>query len=80
MLVMERNTIKSITVKSIEDYTLEELKTLDNSKFELDQAEQLDYNNNVVKCDYLGFSGKYIGYMWLVYTLTDGTEINIYYR
>ena len=75
MLVMERNT-----VKSIEEYTLEELKTLDNSKFELDQAEQLDYNLDVVKCSYLGFSGQYIGYMWLVYTLIDGTEINIYYR
>ena len=31
MLVMERNT-----VKSIEDYTLKELKSLDSSKIELE--------------------------------------------
>ena len=75
MLVMERNT-----VKSLEDYIVEELKTLDGSKMEVEQAEQLDYNPNVIKCNCLGYSGQYIGYMWLVYTLTDGTEINIYYR
>lgn len=75
MVTIERNT-----EKSLEDYTLSELKALDNAKIELEQAEQLDYNPNVLRCDCLGFSGQYIGYMWLVYTLVDGLEINIYYR
>ena len=77
MLVMERMQPK---IKSIEDYTLLELKALDGAKMEVEQAEQLDYNANIVKCDSLGYSGLYISYMWLVYTLADGTEINIYYR
>lgn len=75
MIVMERNI-----EKSIEDYALSELKALNNAKIELEEAEQLDYNPNIIRCDSLGYSGQYIGYMWLVYTLTDGTEINLYYR
>lgn len=74
MLVMERNT------KSLGEYTLEELKELDYTKIELEKIEQLDHNENISSCDCLGFSGYYIGYKWLLYTLTDRTEINIYYR
>ena len=77
MLLMERKTKNQ---KAIENYTLDELKAMNGSRLELEEAEQLDFNPNVISCDKVGYSADHLGYVWLDYTLIDDTHIDIYFR
>ena len=79
MLLMERKTKKQ-EKKSIEGYTLDELKALNGSRMELEEAEQLDFNPLIIRCDKVGYSADHLGYVWLDYTLIDDTHIDIYFR
>ena len=78
MLLMERKTKKQ-EKKAIEDYSLDELKTLNGSRLELEDAEQLDFNPLIIRCDKVGYSADHLGYVWLDYTLIDDTHIDIVY-
>lgn len=80
MLLMERKTRQKQKEKTIEDYSLDELKALNGSKLELEEAEQLDFNPLVIGCDKVGYSADHIGFVWLDYTLSDGSHIDIYFR
>lgn len=79
MLLMERKT-KNQGKKGIEGYSLDELKAMNGSKLELEEAEQLDFNPNVINCDKVGYSTDHLGYVWLDYTLSDNSHIDIYFR
>ena len=79
MLLMERKKQKQIK-KGIEGYNLDELKALNGARLELEEAEALDFNPLVIGCDNVGYSADHLGYVWLDYTLSDGSHIDIYFR
>ena len=79
MLLMERKTKKQ-EKKAIEGYNLDELKALNGSRLELEEAEALDFNPLIIGCDKVGYSADHLGYVWLDYTLIDDTHIDIYFR
>ena len=70
-----------VNLKKKVDYStlrISQLLELDNSILTIEEANQLDENSQIETCENCGLSGYKIGYIWFVYTLRCGEEINIY--
>jgi hypothetical protein len=57
---------------------IQDLKDLDGEILDDEQFRELDESEYVTACENNGGSGRFNGYMWYTFTLTDSTEINVY--
>lgn len=60
--------------------SLDEIKELDRHILTIDELENLEAEENVLRIEYLGFSGSNISLLWYDVALTDSTNIDIYIK
>ena len=60
--------------------SLDEIKELDRHILTIDELENLEAEENVLRIERLGFSGSNISLLWYDVALTDSTNIDIYIK
>lgn len=60
--------------------SLDEIKELDRHILTIDELENLEAEENVLRIEHLGFSSSNISLLWYDVALTDSTNIDIYMK
>lgn len=60
--------------------SLDEIKELNRHILTIDELENLEAEENVLRIEHLGFSGSNISLLWYDVALTDSTNIDIYIK